>query len=272
MKTGIVVLPSVITAINMALGFYGITASIREEWSVAAWCTIASVFVDIFDGRIARWTRTTSKFGVEFDSFADWISFGIAPAVMVYLLVLKDFGRLGMAISLFYIICAAVRLARFNLKALEDEEATPYFVGLPSPAAGGILASFVILYDIWAAEKRARTIKILMKQIPLFFHLLPGIVFILAVLMVSGFRYSSFKRMNLFKPRSARAFLMTVIGCLMVYIFPQNTLFILFAGYVISGFIEYFWRLYRVRHPVKEFEVKLPDDESWEDKKKEGQI
>ncbi|OGR83337.1 MAG: CDP-diacylglycerol--serine O-phosphatidyltransferase, partial [Elusimicrobia bacterium RIFCSPLOWO2_01_FULL_54_10] len=245
MLSGIMVLPSLITAVNMALGVYGLTASIEEHWATAAWCTIASVFVDMLDGRVARWTRTTSKFGVEFDSYADWISFGIAPAVMVYLLVLKDHGRIGLAICFLYVLCAAVRLARFNLKSLEGEESAPYFVGLPSPAAGGILASFVILYDIWAEEKRVRTIKILMKQIPLFFHLLPGIVFILSILMVSSFRYSTFKKMNLVKPRSVRTFLVLVMGCLMIYMFPQNTIFIMFALYILSGFLEFFWRVYR---------------------------
>lgn len=270
MKSGIVVLPSMITAINMALGFYGITASIQQEWSAAAWCTIAAIFVDIFDGRVARWTNSTSKFGIEFDSFADLVSFGIAPALMMYLLVLKDFGRLGIAISFLYLLCAAIRLARFNLKAFNEEEPTPYFVGLPSPAAGGILASFVILYDIWAEGKKARTITLVMKQVPAFFHLLPGIIFILAVLMVSGLRYSSFKKINLLKPRSVRAFLITVIACLMIYIFPQNALFVLFVGYILSGFLEYFWRLYRVRNPIKEFEIKTPQGGSWEIKRKDG--
>ncbi len=270
--TGIILLPSMITAINMVLGFYGMTASVREDWSVAAWCTIASVFVDIFDGRIARWTNSTSKFGVEFDSFADWISFGIAPAMMVYLLVLKDYGRIGMAICFLYVICAAVRLARFNLKSLGDEEATPYFVGLPSPAAGGIVASFIILYDIWAADRQVRTIKILMKQIPLLFHLLPGIVFVLALLMVSSLRYSSLKKMNFFKPRSARAFLVLVVAALMIYVYPQNSIFILFGGYVISGFLDYFMRLYRVRNPIKEFEIKTPEGDSWEVKRKDGTL
>ncbi len=259
-----------ITAVNMALGFYGITASIDGNWSAAAWCTIASVFVDIFDGRVARWTNTTSKFGVEFDSLADWISFGIAPAFMVYLLLLRDYGRLGLAISFLYVLCAAIRLAKFNIKSFKEEEPTPYFVGLPSPAAGGILASFVILYDIWAEDRRARTIRILMKQVPVFFHVLPGIVFILALLMVSGLRYSSLKKMSLLKPRSARAFLIMIMACLMVYVYPQNTIFILFAGYILSGFLEYVVRLYRIKHPIKEFEIKTPEGSSYEVKRKEG--
>ena len=267
MKSGIALLPSIITATNLGLGFYSITASIRENWSVAAWCTLASIILDIFDGRIARWTKTASKFGIEFDSLADWISFGIAPALMMYMLVLKDYGRIGFAIALLYVICGALRLARFNLKSLSEEEQTPYFLGLPIPAAGGILASFVILYDIWSAGKRARTIRIVMKQIPAFYHLLPGIIFLLSILMVSGLRYSSFKKVNLLKPRSMRAFLVTVLVCLMIYIYPQNTIFVLFVGYICSGILEYFWRLYRMRHPAKRLQIETPEGESWEVKR-----
>lgn len=255
---GISFLPSIITAANMAIGFYSITASIRSDWPVAGWCIMASILMDMFDGRIARWTNSSSKFGIEFDSLADLISFGVAPAIMMYLLVLKDYGRIGFAIALFFVICGALRLARFNLKSHMDSEPTPYFVGLPIPAAGGILASFVILYDIWSAGKKARTIKLVMKQIPAFYHLLPGIVFVLAILMVSGLRYSSFKKMNLLKPRTIRAFLITVLVCMMVYIYPQNAIFILFIGYICSGFFEYFFRLYRLRHVPKQTQNEKP--------------
>lgn len=252
----------------MGLGFFSILASIKGNWSHAAWCIIASIILDIFDGRIARWTKTSSKFGVEFDSLADWISFGIAPALMIYLLVLKDHGRIGFAISLFYVICGAMRLARFNLKTLGEEEPTPYFVGLPIPAAGGILASFVILYDIWAQGKKARTLKLVMKQVPAFYHLLPGIIFVLALLMISGVRYSSFKKINILKPRTIRAFVITLLVCLMIYIYPQNTIFVLFVGYICSGILEYLWRAYRMRHPPKQFQIETPDGDSWEIKRK----
>lgn len=247
MKSGIFLLPGLLTATNMALGFYSITASIRHEWHVAGWCTLFAIVLDVFDGRIARWTKTSSKFGIEFDSLADLVSFGIAPALMMYLLVLKDYGRIGFAICLLYILCGALRLARFNLKSLSEAEPTPYFVGLPIPAAGGILASFVILYDIWSEGKKARTIRLVMKQIPAFYHLLPGIIFILSILMVSGFRYSSFKRINLIKPRSLRTFLIMLLVCLLIYMYPQNVLFVLFVGYICSGVMEYLWRTYRMR-------------------------
>ncbi len=273
MRTGIYVLPSLLTAANLSLGFYSITASINQDWSYAAWSILASIVVDILDGRTARWTNTTSQFGVEFDSLCDLISFGLAPAVMAYLLVLSDYGRIGFAIALLYVICAALRLARFNLKTHsgQQEEATPYFMGLPTPAAGGILASFVILYDIWAEGKKARTIKLVMKQIPAFYHLLPGIVFVLSILMVSGLRYSSFKRMNMFKPKSIRAFLTTVLICLMIYIYPQNTIFVLFVGYICSGILEYVWRAYKLRGIPREgrdLKIESPEGNSWEIRRK----
>lgn len=270
MISGISLLPNALTAANLALGFYSMTASIRGDWTVAAWCTLVSIVVDILDGRTARWTKSASTFGMEFDSLSDLVSFGVAPALMMYLLVLENYGRIGFAIALLFIICGALRLARFNLKSLSHEEETPYFIGLPIPAAGGILASFVILYDIWSGGKKARTIGLVMQQIPAFYHLLPAIIFALSILMVSGLRYSSFKKINLFKPRSMRAFLAMVLVGLMIYIFPQNTLFVLFVGYICSGILEYFWRLYRLRRqkPISELEVKMPDDESWEIKRK----
>lgn len=263
MKTGIYLIPSILTASNMALGTYSILASIQQDWARAGWSIIAAIFLDIFDGRIARWTHSTSKFGIEFDSLSDWISFGIAPAIMSYLLVLKDFGRIGFAITLLYIICGALRLARFNLKSLFDKEITPYFIGLPIPAAGGILASFVILYDIGMQGKKARTIELVMKQIPVFYHLLPGILFILAILMVSEVKYSSFKKSSLVKPKTLRMFLIMVLGCLMIYIYPQNTIFVLFVGYICSGVLEYLWR-FKTLGAKKELHVKMPGGESWD--------
>jgi CDP-diacylglycerol--serine O-phosphatidyltransferase len=272
-KTGIYLFPSLVTAGNMGLGFYSITAAINENWSVAAWCILGGIVLDMMDGRLARLTNSCSKFGVEFDSLADLISFGVAPALMMYLLVLKEYGRIGFALAVLYLICGALRLARFNLKsqaASEDEAPTPYFIGLPIPGAAGILASFVILYDIWAEGKKARTIHLVMQQIPAFYHLLPGIIFVLALLMVSSMHYSSFKRMNLFRPRSIRAFLATIIVCLMIYIYPQNTIFVLFVGYICSGIMEYFWRVYRLRRPSKEFNIETPDGQSWEVKQKKS--
>ena len=251
----------------MALGFYSITASIQQEWATAGWAIIAAIFLDTLDGRIARWTNTTSKFGIEFDSLSDWISFGIAPSVMIYLLVLQDFGRIGFAISLLYIICGALRLARFNIKSLFDKEQTPYFIGLPIPAAGGILASFVILYDIWTGGKKARTIQLVMKQIPAFYHLLPGILFVLSILMVSEIKYSSFKKSSMVKPRTVRMFLILLLGCLMIYIYPQNTIFVLFVAYICSGLLEYIWR-FRSMESRKELEIKMPDGESWDVKRR----
>lgn len=268
MIPGIKLLPSIFTAANMGLGFYSMTASMREDWAVAAWCIIGCILLDVLDGRIARMANATSKFGLEFDSLSDLTSFCVAPAVMIYVLILQDYGRLGFALAFFYLLCGAIRLARYNVKANSESEATPYFTGLPTPAAGGILASFVILYDIWSLGKKARTIKIVMSQIPFLYHFLPVIIFVLSILMVSNLRYSAMKRPSRVKSGSVRLFLAAVLGCLMIYIYPQNTIFILFVGYILSGFIEYFWRLYNVRNPVHQFKVENPNDEDLQNKKK----
>ena len=271
--SGIYLLPSILTAANVALGYYSIMASITQRWQEAAWCILISVVVDMFDGRVARWTNSTSKFGIEFDSLADWMSFGIAPSVMMYLLMLKEYGRIGFAISFLYVICGAIRLARFNIKSFAESEPSPYFLGLPIPAAGGILASFVVLHVIWSGGgTKVRTIKLLMEQVPFFYHLLPGIVFGLSILMVSTFHYSSFKRVNIFKPKSLRAFISFIVICLMVYVYPQNTIFILFLGYICSGILEFFWRVYSMRGMRNDLQVESTDDDSFEFKEENGRF
>jgi CDP-diacylglycerol---serine O-phosphatidyltransferase len=247
LRSGIHLLPNILTAANLAVGFYAMTAAIREQWAVAGWCILISILFDMLDGRVARWTKSQSTFGMEFDSMADIIAFGVTPAIIMHQFVLQDYGRMGFGIALLYVICAALRLARFNVKSLSGEGPSPYFIGLPTPAAAGILASFLIVYEIWAQGSSARTIQLVMRQVPAFYKLLPGIIVALALLMVSGLRYSSFKKTNLFKPRSMRAFLITVLVILMIYVYPQNTLFVIFIGYICSGILEFIWRMYRLR-------------------------
>lgn len=247
LRSGIHLLPNMITAFNLSLGFVAMTLALHHQWAAAGWCTLGAILMDMLDGRVARWTKSSSSFGIEFDSLADLVAFGVSPALMMYVFVLDEYGRVGLGIALFYVICAALRLARFNVKSWTGESSAPYFIGLPTPAAGGILSSFLILYDIWARDKPVRTIHIVMQQVPAFYHLLPGIIVALSLLMVSGVRYSSFKKANLFRARSMRTFLLTLLVILMIYIYPQNTLFVIFVGYICSGILETVWRVYKLR-------------------------
>src|SRR5947207_1636357 len=113
--------PNLFTVLNMALGFFAILASFENRWIAAPTAIFVAHAMDIMDGRMARWMKVTSPFGGEFDSFADWISFGIAPGIMVYLLALRDFGKLGFLLTFLYVFSGAVRLARFNVKSAENE-------------------------------------------------------------------------------------------------------------------------------------------------------
>jgi len=235
--------PSLFTAGNMAMGFYAILSVLDGRFYAAATAILIGHLLDVLDGRFARWTGSASNWGVEFDSLADWITFGIAPAVIVYELVLKNYGRLGFALALLYVLCAALRLARFNLKALAGEVTAPYFVGLPTPAAGGILAVFVLLNQIWIGEKEARTIDLLMKQVPILEPLVPAIIFLLSLLMISHVRYSTFKNMKFIRPRTVRSFLLMVLVLFMIYVYPQNTIFILYGSYIIWGIGDFVWRI-----------------------------
>jgi CDP-diacylglycerol--serine O-phosphatidyltransferase len=239
-RRGIYIIPALFTLGNMALGFFALVKTVSGEVSTAALAILGGHILDIFDGRVARWTKTVSRFGVELDSLADWITFIIAPAFMMYEIVLKQNRLWGFPIALLFVICGALRLARFNLKAQMGDTKSSHFTGLPTPAAGGFLAIFALLHDIIQREAPVRSLPWLMNQMPLFYHLVPLIMLALSLLMVSGVRYSSFKQVNLLRPRSLRALILSFMVLLMVFVYPQNTIFIFYFSYVVWGVGDYF--------------------------------
>lgn len=249
LRQGIYMLPTLFTLGNMALGFLALVKTVSHRFSVAATAIIVSHVLDVLDGRVARLTKTESKFGIELDSLADWISFGIAPAFMMYELVLKNNRLWGFPIALLFVICGALRLARFNLKAHMGEAKAPYFVGLPIPAAGGMLAIFTLLYEILEVGKPVRTLKVVMNQVPAFYEFVPAIMLLLSLLMVSEVRYSTFKQVNLLRPRTMRALVLTLLVLLMIYVYPQNTIFIFYVSYIGWGLVDYFLRWPRRERP-----------------------
>ncbi len=175
-------LPSVFTVANMLLGFYAVVLGLHGRFETAALLIFAAAILDSLDGRIARMTGTESDFGREYDSLADLVTFGMAPALLAYLWGLEELGRAGWLAPLFFLVCAATRLARFNVQTRMVDKR--YFVGLPSPAAAGALASilFVVPDRDWK---------------PWFNLLLMGVLLALAMLMVSTFRYPSCKQVDL---------------------------------------------------------------------------
>lgn len=246
LKNATAMVPNLFTVANMALGFFAILAAIDERWIMAPTAIFIAHAMDILDGRIARWLGLASDFGMEFDSFADLISFGLAPAVMIYLLALEPYGRLGLALSFFFVLCGAIRLTRFNLKtALPSDAPSQVFSGLPIPVAGGFIAVLVLLFGLYQADHQGKTMTILYRKIPELKAGIPVIVAVLSWLMVSRVQYATFKRMHLFRPQSLRTFMFVLFVLFMMYAYPQNTIFILYFTYILWGIFNAVWQTYR---------------------------
>jgi CDP-diacylglycerol--serine O-phosphatidyltransferase len=220
--THIYILPNLLTTMNMFFGFYAIIAAIQKDFKVASFAIVASAIFDLLDGRVARMTRSTSQFGAEYDSLSDLVSFGLAPGISLFLWALQPFGRLGWLAAFFYVACAALRLARFNVHKSVVEPG--YFHGLPTPMAAGIVASSIMAFNELGWEG-SRSI------------LLLAMTFLLGFTMVSNFRYRSFKDFDF---RRRLPFIYLVLGVFLIAVIaiqPEITLFILFSSYAMLGLV-----------------------------------
>lgn len=234
-RGGRVLAPSLFTLGNMACGFYALLAGIRGEFVSSATAIIVGMVFDALDGRVARLVNGESSFGVEFDSMADFLTFGVAPAHMMYAFILKDYGAWGYPIAFTYALCGGLRLARFNATAHSGAGSKAHFTGLPIPGGAGFLASFVLLYQIIEEGRPAHTWKFLMDQIPSLYGLAPLMVLGLAFLMVSTIPYPAFKQPGLLRPRSLPSIIILCgIGFLLFY-YPLTVLFIVFLFYALLG-------------------------------------
>jgi CDP-diacylglycerol--serine O-phosphatidyltransferase len=219
----------------MGCGFFALLSAHRGEFVAAANAILLGMIFDTFDGRIARLVHGESSFGVEFDSLADFLTFGIAPAYMMYTFILKDYGPWGYPIAFLYALCGGLRLARFNAVVHDSGARKTYFTGLPIPGGAGFLASFVLLYQIVEEGRPAHTWKLLMDQIPALYGLAPGMVMGIAFLMISTVPYPAFKQPNVFRPRSVKVLLGIVLGSFLIFVYPQNTVFLFFLFYSLLG-------------------------------------
>lgn len=235
-KTGAIVLPSIFTIANMAFGFFAILLSSEGKFVQAAWFIILAYVMDMLDGRVARLVHGESSFGVEIDSLSDWMSFGIAPAYMIYKLVLKDYGVWSYPVAFLYVLCGALRLARYNVKSHFGGSDKDYFQGLPIPGAAGILVSFVLAYSMLEGDGGARSIKLVMAQMPYVYAAIPFIMIALALLMVSTAPYAAFKG-DMIKPTSVTGILIITGVLSMIVAYPQDALFLFFSLYAVSGVI-----------------------------------
>ncbi len=224
-KRGIYLLPSVLTTFGMFAGFYSIISSINGDFTIAAISILIAMFWDTLDGREARLTNTQSAFGAEYDSLADLVSFGLAPALLVYQWTLYELGRFGWLAAFVYLACAALRLARFNTQVgIADKR---YFQGLPSPAAAGVIASMIWL-KIWTFASFDSDV------ISLGYYLGAGITILCGLLMVSNIRYYSFKEFDS-KKASFRFLLIVILSLIILVSKPNIILFTGFFVYLLSG-------------------------------------
>lgn len=247
MRKGIYVLPNLITLSSMFAGFYSIIASLNSDYERAAWAImIASVF-DALDGWVARMTHTATRFGIEIDSLADVISFGVAPGVLVYTWTLSSFGRVGWLGSFFLVACGALRLARFNVQMGSTEK--KHFTGLPIPASALVIATTVLAYqeliDILEHLNLARIADAAGKD-----YWVLALTFLLAGLMVSNITYHSLKEANL-KQRRPFGMLVVMAAFLAVVAYhPALVLFLVSISYVLVGIAEALYKLMRKRKPA----------------------
>jgi CDP-diacylglycerol--serine O-phosphatidyltransferase len=229
----IFLLPGLLTTGNLLAGFYAIVLTLDGWHQWAALALFIGMVLDMLDGKVARLTRTTTQFGVEFDSLADVVSFGVAPALLLYSWALQPLGRVGAGAAFLYVICGALRLARFNvLSGIADRR---YFVGLPIPGAAGVVASLVLFLE---APPFGR--------VGLFG--LAVATYLLAFLMISNIRYYSFKDLNFAKRHPFGVLLVLALGILIVFAHPQTFVFLLFCAYAISGPAR--WLVLRKREPA----------------------
>jgi CDP-diacylglycerol---serine O-phosphatidyltransferase len=238
---GIYLLPNLLTTGCLFSGFYSLVAAIDGNFAVAGGAVFIAMLFDGLDGRVARWTGTESPFGKEYDSLADMVAFGIAPAVLVYqwgVVRISEYGhewrRFGWVIAFFYALCAALRLARFNLHSTGGDKR--YFQGLASPSAAAVVAAFVWFFAKWREPG------------------LPGLVLAFAVtgyaaaLMVSPFSYLSLKQIDVDKRVKYSYFGFVIMPMLfLISVDPPTMLFAMFVSYATYGPVQ--WLVRRLRRP-----------------------
>jgi len=230
-RRGIYLLPTLFTVGNIFCGYWSLIHTFRGALETAAVLIIVAGVLDGLDGRIARLTGSTSDFGVEFDSLADMVSFGVAPALLAYQWALNPIGRAGWLIAFLYVVCAAMRLARFNLKASAVTDRR-FFAGLPSPSAAGILASVIFAFP---EPPRVAWLSVL----------IAGLVGCLGLLMISMLRYYAFKDFDLRNRRSYVYVLPLAIVLVAVAVYPKVTLLLVASAYLLSAPTYYVWTLVR---------------------------
>jgi len=234
MRRGIYILPNLLTTGNLLCGFWAIISVYQERFYFAAVAILLAAVFDVFDGKVAKLSGATSKFGMQYDSLADLVSFGIAPALLAFSWALRPYGKFGWLAAFLFVACGAIRLARFNVLASTGE--TKYFKGLPIPVAAAMIAFTILLYFQLIETDWVKDIVILV------------MIYTLAFLMVSNIRYFSFKELNLAKRKPFSIFIFVVLSLVVIVMEPVVVLFAFVLFYVFSGPVSMVlaWRKKRV--------------------------
>lgn len=216
-------LPNILTSMCLFSGFYAIVAAIKGNFMGAAEAILIAAVFDGLDGRVARLTKTTSRFGVEYDSLSDMVSFGVAPAIIGLLWGLQSYGRLGWLAAFLYAACTALRLARFNTLSQSGTISKAYFLGLPCPAAAVMMATTIFFFDFLQITGPVKNPWVL------------TMTYLLAFLMVSNIRYFSFKEAGWFQKHPFSAIVAVLVVMTVAAVEPKVTIFCVMLFYVVSG-------------------------------------
>jgi len=234
-RRGIYLLPNLFTTAALFFGFYAVVQAMNGRFENAAIAIFVAMVLDGLDGRIARMTHTTSDFGAQYDSLSDMVSFGVAPALVMYEWALKDLGKLGWTAAFVYCAGAALRLARFNTNI--DVVDKRYFQGLPSPMAAALVAGLVWVFDDFGIDR-----ELWLSIIAWVFTMYAGIT------MVSSVPFYSFKEINLKRAVPFYVVALFAAGLAVVALKPSVVLFLLFLAYALSGYV--LWGLKRRAKPA----------------------
>ena len=217
------ILPNLFTAASIFSGVFSIISATKGEFDQAAWLIMLALIFDGLDGRVARLTNTCSKFGVEFDSLADMVAFGVAPALLMYLFIGNEFGRFGVVVSALFVIFGAIRLARFNVMTAQTEPSV--FIGVPIPTAAVFISLLVLLFEKYGIKSDFGIIVLLLSLL-------------VSLLMVSNIRYPSFKKVDYSPKHVMKLFVVILVVALVIFVFPIEGFALLFTIYILYGLLR----------------------------------
>ncbi|MGQ0812164.1 MAG: CDP-diacylglycerol--serine O-phosphatidyltransferase [Nitrospiraceae bacterium] len=224
-RRAVYLIPNLLTTGNLFCGLFAILAVFNANYMAAAIAILVALVFDVLDGKSARLVNGTSQFGLEYDSLADVVSFGVAPGLLIYAWALSGQGMFGSAVMFAFVACGALRLARFNVIAATAD--SKHFTGLPIPAAASVIATLVV-FDHYIVRMGAEVKPLLILVITL----------ILAFLMVSTIKYRSFKDLKFRGGQHFNYLVWGILGLMLVVAWPQVMLFVVLAGYALSGIVE----------------------------------